>query len=87
MKKVIVLLSVVLLVSCTDNARVKKFGGTATINLPVNTKLINITWKETNVWYLTKPMSKSDSAETYNFQEESSLGLVEGTYIIKESKK
>lgn len=72
--------------SCTENARVKRFGGEGTINLPQGQKLINVTWKETQVWYLTRPMHNGENAETYQFQEESSWGVVEGTYIIHESK-
>jgi hypothetical protein len=32
-------------------------------------------------------MNSSDIAETYQFHEESSLGMVEGTYNIVETKK
>ncbi len=74
------------LVSCTENSRVKNWGGTGTINLPKGRKLINITWKENEVWYLTRPMTESDSVETYQFTEESSWGAVEGTYNIIETK-
>lgn len=75
-----------LVMSCTDNSRVKNWGGKATLQLPKGQKLVNVTWKESELWYLTKPMTASDSAEIYNFQEESSWGVVEGTYIIVESK-
>lgn len=47
----------------------------------------NVTWKEDNLWYLTRPMNENDVAETYNFNEKSSWGLVEGIYIIVEIKK
>jgi hypothetical protein len=60
--------------------------GTGTINLPKGRKLINITWKENEVWYLTRPMTESDSVETYQFTEESSWGTIEGTYNIIETK-
>jgi hypothetical protein len=82
---VIVLASVIwMTTSCTKNARVKRFGGTATIELPANQKLVNCTWKDSNLWYLTRPMTKKDSVETYTFQEKSNHGIIEGTYIIKE---
>ena len=57
-----------------------------TINLPKGRKLVNVTWKETEIWYLTRPMDTSDVAETYQFHEESSWGMVEGTYNIVETK-
>ena len=45
-----------------------------------------MTWKETQFWYLTRPMNSTDVAETYQFHEESSWGMVEGTYNIVETK-
>jgi len=76
----------VTLFSCTENTRVKNFGGTGTINLPKGRKLVNVTWKENQVWYLTRQMHSEDVAETYQFQEESSWGVIEGTYNIIETK-
>lgn len=71
---------------CTENSRVKNFGGTGNINLPQGQKLVLITWKEENIWYLTREMRQDETAEVYKFKEESNLGIVEGTYIISESK-
>jgi len=45
-----------------------------------------LTWKDDQIWYLTRPMGKNDSPESYKFQEESSWGVIEGTYNIIESK-
>ena len=87
MKKIFTILAVALVLSsCTQNSMVKQFGGTATYNLPKGQKLINCTWKDDNLWYLTRPMATSDSAVTYSFSEKNSMGLAEGTYIINESK-
>jgi hypothetical protein len=87
MKKVFLAIGVIaMLGSCTENNRVKNWGGEGTIKLPKGRKLVNVTWKETQVWYLTRPMSSSDVAETYQFQEESSWGVMEGTYNIIETK-
>ena len=87
MKK-LVILAVILFsfTACTENSRVKNFGGEGTINLPKGRKLVNVTWKETQIWYLTRPMDSSDVAQTYQFHEESSYGVMEGTYNIIESK-
>jgi hypothetical protein len=76
----------VMVTSCTENARVKQWGGEGTINLPKGRKLVNVTWKETEIWYLTRPMDSNDVAESYQFQEESSWGVMEGTYNIIETK-
>lgn len=87
MKKIILLLSIsILLFSCTENSRVKNFGGEGTLNLPKGQKLINVTWKENQIWYLTRPMHVDESAETYQFQEESSWGVIQGTFNIIETK-
>lgn len=82
----IFILLAISLAACTENSRVKNWGGEGTINLPKGRKLVNITWKENQVWYLTRPMNASDSAETYQFHEESSWGAIEGTYNIVETK-
>lgn len=87
MKKMLLAIGmIVMLGSCTENSRVKSFGGEGTINLPKGRKLVNVTWKETQIWYLTRPMNSTDVAETYQFHEESSWGMVEGTYNIVETK-
>jgi hypothetical protein len=87
MKKILIIAVMSLMfVSCTENGRVKNWGGTATLNLPKGQKLLNVTWKESELWYLSRPMTATDSAETYNFQEKSSWDMMEGTYIIKEEK-
>jgi hypothetical protein len=88
MKKLSVLIaSSLIFAACTENTRVKNWGGEGTLNLPAGRKLINVTWKENQIWYLTRPMNSSDNAETYHFHEESSWGVMEGTYTIVESKE
>ena len=76
----------VMVTSCTENNRVKNWGGEGNINLPKGRKLVNVTWKENQIWYLTRPMNSNDVVETYQFQEESSWGVMEGTYNIIETK-
>jgi len=87
MKRIITLLLVIsLIASCTENSRAKNFGGEAEITLPQGQKLINVTWKDNALWYITRPMINSDSAVTYTFHEKSSWGTWEGTYLIHELK-
>ena len=87
MKKILAIALVAIsLASCTENSRVKNWGGEGTINLPKGQKLVTVTWKETQIWYLTRPMDSTDVAETYRFQEESSYGVMEGTYNFIETK-
>jgi hypothetical protein len=66
--------------------KVKGYGGTAEMYLKQGQKLIVMTWKDENLWILTRPMKDTDTAETYTFYEESSLGVMEGTYIVHEVK-
>jgi hypothetical protein len=89
MKQFIFIASVfamVLMTSCTDNQRARDWGGTATVELQSGQKLIEATWKGAELWYLTRDMRADESPETYKFQEKSSLGVMEGTVIFKESK-
>ena len=61
MKKVfLVILMGVMVTSCTENERVKAWGGEGTIKLPKGRKLVNVTWKETQIWYLTRQMDSND---------------------------
>lgn len=64
----------------------KNFGGSMTIHLDPNTKLEEITWKDDSLWYLTKPMTEDDIAETHTFQQSSEFGVFEGTVTIIETK-
>lgn len=94
MKKILVtILALVLMVtfalatmSCTEKNRAKNWGGTATIDLPRGQKLVVVTWKEANLWYLVRPMKADEQAETYEFIEDSNFGMLKGKVIIKEHK-
>lgn len=65
----------------------KNFGGSITIDLDPNQKLEEITWKDDDLWYLTRPMTSDDNAETHTFQQSKDLGVFEGTVTIVEHKK
>ncbi len=71
---------------CTENQRARQFGGTSTQTLPAGQKLLVATWKQDNLWLLTRPMKTGESPEVYEFRESSSFGVMEGKVIIKESK-
>jgi hypothetical protein len=66
--------------------RAKHFGGSMTIKLDRGQKLVDVTWKESSLWYMTKPMREGDEAETYSFKEDSSYGIMQGTVIFVETK-
>ncbi|ALA07216.1 hypothetical protein SECTIM467_92 [Brevibacillus phage SecTim467] len=79
-----VMLSVTL-VGCNPVAR--SFGGTITVDVPKGQKFVNATWKDKDsIWYITRPMREGETPETFFFQEDTTLGILEGTVIFKESK-
>lgn len=86
MKKLILLFSLALMLSCTENQRVKSFGGTGKLNVPCGQKVVNITFKGEDLWYSTLPMEPDYVPKVHNFREESSFGIMEGNYLIIESK-
>ena len=79
MKKLLLAFVLVSFISCTDNSRVKSFGGTETVKIAPNEKFINITWKEANLWIIVQDTVSGK----YYAREKSSLGLMEGTIIIE----
>jgi len=86
-KAIIAITALLTLVACTENARVKNFGGTGELSVPADQKFVNVTWKENELWIVTRVRTAADTTyDTYRFQEESSWGMVEGTYIITEKK-
>ena len=74
------------LFSCTENSRARQFGGTMTIDLPRGEKLLMVTWKEDNLFYLTEPMDSVYTPKTKTFKEKSSFSIMEATIIFRESK-
>lgn len=90
MKKAIILMLMLLVLisisGCTAQERAKSFGGEYTLQLDDDQKLVNVTWKEDTLWYLTKDMTETDVAESYTFKADSSYGIFEGTVYIQEGK-
>lgn len=90
MKKIIfvslIILSIFMFSGCTDKTIAREWGGSTTLELPAGEKLIEITWKDANLWYLTRPMRDDEFPETYTFQEDSEFGIFEGTVTIVESR-
>jgi hypothetical protein len=77
---------ILIMVSCTQNTRAKKYGGTATIEVPCDMMVNNITWKGESLWYSYIPMPEDYEPVTHTFQEESSFGVIQGKYKLVESK-
>ena len=70
---------VLLVASCTDNERARRFGGTEQVELKPDEIVLNVTWKENEMWICTK----DTTTNTVYFREKSSWGVMEGTVILK----
>ena len=87
MKKFILLIGMfICLSSCTKQLMVREFGGTMEIQLPKGQELMEATWKEEHLFYLTRPMSEDYVPVKKTFQESSSWGLMESTVYFIESR-
>jgi hypothetical protein len=80
-----------LLLSCTENQRVKAFGGNMDVAVAPGHKFVTATWKtskegDSSLWYTTRPMREGESPETWKMQEQSNYGILEGSVTFKESK-
>jgi len=80
MKKLLFLLLIVVSVSsCTKNERARNFGGTEEVSLKPSEQFVNATWKEDNLWLITKDTLTNE----YVMREKSSYGVWEGEIRIK----
>lgn len=87
MKRASVLILFMLFMSLTGcNALSRKFGGSTDSKLPCGRKLVNVTWKESSLWVVSRPMRAGEEPESYTFQEDSNLGVLEGSVTISECK-
>ena len=71
---------------CVENHFAKSFGGTLTIELPKGEKLIEATWKNDDIWYLTEPMDSAYIPTKKILREKSAYGAMEGKVVFVESK-
>jgi len=78
-KLMMILVTMVVMSSCTENVRARHFGGTETLALKPNEKVLNVTWKDNEMWVCTQD---TITGVVY-FREKSSWGVMEGTVILK----
>lgn len=87
MKKIIaIIIGIIILSSCTEQERTRQFGGEMTINLPAGQELMMVTWKENELFYLTRPMSDDYIPVKKTFRESSSWGIMESTVYFIETR-
>jgi len=86
MKQILLsIISCVLLFGC-EQTIARNFGGSLTQILPCDRKLEMITWKEGNLWLLSRPIRAGEEPETHVFSESSNLGFAEGKITVTESR-
>lgn len=86
MKKLLLALPFMLLFNCTEQDRVRSFGGKMEIELPKGQKLMSATWKDIDLFYLTEPMDSGYEPKVKTFKESSSFGNFESEVLFKETK-
>ncbi len=90
MKKTLIVIAIGILLlaccSCTENLRTRRYGGTSVIDLEPGQKLMEVTWKEASLWYLTEPMEPGYEPKRKVFQEDSRFGVMEGKVVFVEKK-
>lgn len=86
MKKILfVLFAVFGLMSC-DQYVSRKLGGTTKIKLEPGEKLVEATWKQSDLWYLVEPMDSDYVPKTKVFKESSMYGVLEGQVVFIETR-
>lgn len=86
MKKFLFVLFVIVSFTSCEQFASRKFGGDITINLEPGEKLVEATWKESNLWYLVEPMDSNYEPKIKVFKENSLCGVLEGTVTFVEHK-
>lgn len=71
---------------CSPNSLTKDLGGQMIVELEPGEKLEEITWKDANLWILTRPMRADEKAETHTFYEFSEFHFFEGEVTVIEKE-
>lgn len=71
--------------ACSANDMARNYGGESREALPCGTKLVSVSWKEADLWYLTRPMLPGELPVEYAYAEISNWGMYEGTILLVES--
>jgi len=85
-KLILIIVALICMCSCTEQTRTRQFGGEMTINLPAGQELMMVTWKDNELFYLTRPMSDDYIPVKKTFQESSSWGIMESTVYFVETR-
>ena len=84
--KVMLLLFILVTITGCEQTVSRHFGGNMTITLNPGERLIEATWKNDDIWYLTEPMDSDYIPKTKVFKESALFGVFNGTVTFIESK-
>lgn len=73
------------LCSC-ENLMTRNFGGSKEIKLEKGQRLVEITFKDNDLWILTEPMDSDYMPKTKIFYEDSNFGVMQGKITIVEQR-
>ena len=73
------------LCSC-KNLMTRNFGAYQEIKLEKGQRLVEITFKDNDLWILTEPMDSDYVPKTKTFYEDSNFGMMEGKITIVEQR-
>jgi len=85
-KLILIVVALICMCSCTEQIRTRQFGGKMEIRLPTGQELMEATWKDDDLFYLTRPMTPDYVPVTKTFQESSSWGVMESTVYFIETR-
>ena len=80
------LMAAVLMLTSCENFATRNFGGSQTIELEKGQRLVEITFKDNDLWILTEPMDSDYVPKTKTFYEDSNLGVMQGKITIVEQR-
>lgn len=87
MKKTVLIIAMIICCIFTGcHYTTKNYGGEMTIELEPGQKLEEITWKDDDLWILSRPMREDEQSETHTFYEKSEWGVFEGTVTVVEKE-
>jgi len=87
-KKLYTFLIALISISCTQNERVKDYGGLDRLGISSDEFFVDATFNQTDLWVTTRKRGKTDTLyQTYYLGGKLPYGVLEGTYEIIEKKK
>lgn len=80
----LVLLTGIVITSCTEQIRARNLGGTMVIEVPNGYKVTSATWKEADLFYFIEPMEEGYQPKQKKFIESSSYNILETEVVFNE---